>query len=87
MKETIYVSEDDEEKVITMDKYISFFANDYGSVYQNLVDGINNEFNEYAELQEPVIIKTFNGKSLDNVNLDFEDRLFRIVTDLINILG
>ena len=86
-KETFYDSEDDEEKVITMDMYISFFANDCGSVYQNLIDGINNEFNEYAELQEPIIIKTFNGKSLDNVNLYFEDRLFKILTDLINILG
>ena len=85
-KETFYDSEDDEEKVITMDKYISFFANDCGSVYQSLVDGVNNEFNEYGELQEPIIIKTFNGKPLDNVSLDFEDRLFKIVTDLINVL-
>lgn len=86
-KETFYDSDDDEEKVITMDKYISFFANDCGSIYQNLIDGVNNEFNEYGELQEPTIIKTFNGKPLDNVSLDFEDRLFKIVTDLINILG
>lgn len=85
-KETFYDSEDDEEKVITMDKYISFFANDCGSIYQHLIDGVNNEFNEYSELQEPVIIKTFNGKPLDNVSLDFEDRIFKIVTDLINIL-
>jgi hypothetical protein len=85
-KKTFYDNEDDVERVITMDKYISFFANDYGSVYQNLVDGVNNEFNEYAELQEPIIIKTFNGKPLNNVSLDFEDRLFKIVTLLINIL-
>lgn len=60
-----------EENVVTMDKYISFFAESEGVVYDNLVSMINNEFNEYAEAQEPIIFKTFDGNSLLNESLDF----------------
>ena len=76
-----------EDKVISMDKYISFFADDKGWIYQNLIDCVNNEFNEYAELQEPLIFKAFNGSDITKNNLDFENRLFEILIQLSRLLG
>lgn len=76
-----------EEKVIVMDKYISFFADDKGLIYQNLIDSVNNEFNEYGEVQEPMIFKTFDGSDITHKNLDFESRLFEILTKLATLLS
>jgi hypothetical protein len=84
------MDEDDyynEEKVIAMDKYISFFADDKGLIYQNLIDSVNNEFNEYGEVQEPMIFKTFDGSDITHKNLDFESRLFEILTKLATLLS
>ncbi|AZA88553.1 hypothetical protein EG349_18135 [Chryseobacterium shandongense] len=76
-----------EEKVVTMDKYISFFADDKGLIYQNLIDSVNNDFNEYSELQEPMITKVFDGSDIPKNNLDFENRLFGILIQLSTLLG
>lgn len=76
-----------EEKVVTIDKYISFFADDKGLIYQNLIDSVNNEFNEYSELQEPIIFKTFDGSEIPKNNLDFENQLFEILIQLSTLLG
>jgi hypothetical protein len=76
----------EEETVVSMDKYISFYAEDKGVIHQNIIDSVNNEFNEYGELQEPIIFKNFDGKPLNNNNLDFENRLFEILNSLISIL-
>jgi hypothetical protein len=76
----------DEETVVSMDKYISFYAEDKGVIHQNIIDSVNNEFNEYEELQEPIIFKNFDGNPLNNNNLDFENRLFEVMNSLISIL-
>ncbi|QBO59581.1 hypothetical protein [Chryseobacterium salivictor] len=76
-----------EETVVSMDKYVSFFADDKGWVYQNLIGCINNEFNEYSELQEPMIFKAFNGSDISKNSLDFENRLFEILIQLSTVLG
>lgn len=34
------------------------FAESDGLIYDNLMDCVNNEFNEYGEAQEPMIFKT-----------------------------
>ena len=33
------------------------FAESDGLIYDNLMDCVNNEFNEYGEAQEPMILK------------------------------
>lgn len=78
---------DYEENVVTMDKYISFFAESEGVLYDNLVSIINSEFNEYSEAQEPIIIKTFDGYSILNENLDFESDLFKVLNELCRLLN
>lgn len=79
--------DDYEETVVSMDKYISFYADDRGMLNQNIIDSVNNEFNEYGELQEPIIFKNFDGSPLHNDNLDFEDRLFELISHLTFILS
>ncbi|HFK5574898.1 hypothetical protein [Elizabethkingia anophelis] len=76
-----------EETVITMDKYISFFAESDGLIYDNLMDCVNNEFNEYGEAQEPMIFKTFDGSNVTHENLDFESRLFETLNELCRLLN
>lgn len=76
-----------EETVITMDKYISFFAESDGLIYNNLMDCVNNEFNEYVETQEPMIFKIFDGSNITDENLDFESKLFKILNELCRLLN
>lgn len=77
----------DEEKIISMDKYISFCADDKGLIYDNLIENVNSEFNEYVEMQEPMIIKTFDGSEITDKSLDFENKLFEVLRELATILG
>ncbi len=84
------MDEDDyynEETVIAMDKYISFFAESDGLIYDNLTSMVNNEFNEYAETQEPMIFNAFNGSNLSDKELDFENQLFKVLNELCRLLN
>ncbi len=76
-----------EETVVAMDKYISFFAESDGVIYDNLMSCVNNEFNEYAETQEPMIFKTFDGSDLSDKTLDFENQLFKVLNELCRLLN
>ncbi len=75
-------NDDFENGVIGMEKYISFVADAKGWLYDNLVESINNEFNEYGAMEEPTICKRFNGTQITTNNLDFENRLFTLLDDL-----
>jgi hypothetical protein len=77
---------DFDNETITMDKYISFIADTKGWLYESLSDCINNEFNEYGEIDEPTICKRFDGSEITQTNLDFENRLFVLLDDLCTLL-
>lgn len=79
--------EEQEEEVIRMDKYISFVATTKGWLYETLADCINNEFNEYGEMEEPVIEKKFDGSTPTRDNLVFEDKLFTLMDELCYLLN
>lgn len=78
--------EEEENEIIGMEKYISFIAHTKGWLYESIADSINNEFNEYGVMQEPTIRKRFDGKDVNNTNLDFENRLFALLNDICNLL-
>lgn len=78
---------EDDENRLTMDKYISFYADSKGSLSDNLYDTVNNEFNEYGEIQEPAISKCFDGSPITDNTLDFEIRLFTLLDNLIYLLN
>src|SRR5699024_1981410 len=74
------------DEVIGMEKYIAFVAETKGWLYENLVESINNEFNECDKIEEPSIKKRFDGRKIMTMNLDFEKRLFDVLNDLTGLL-
>ena len=76
----------DENDCIGMEKYISFISDINGWLPDNLIEQLNNEFNEYGKMQEPVILKNFDGTKIPSDNLDFECRLFTLLEDLAHLL-
>lgn len=74
------------ENNVGMHKYISFIGNTKGWLYENLEESINNEFNEYAEMQEPTICKSFDETDSPVQSLDFENKLFKLLDDMCGLL-
>ncbi|RUT70210.1 hypothetical protein D0817_10325 [Flavobacterium cupreum] len=86
MREQDPDNDDDDNETIGMEKYISFISHTKGWLYENLAESINNEFNEYAEMQEPTICKSFDKKGITENSLDFENRLFALLDDMCSLL-
>jgi hypothetical protein len=80
-------NEYEEESIISMNKIVSFCADNNGYVFQTLLETINTEFQEYSEMEEPIVIKKFDGRTIVNNNLYFENRLFPLIEELIYILN
>lgn len=78
--------DDTETESIGMEKYISFISDTKGWLYESIQESINNEFNEYGSMDEPTIIKHFDGQELPKNSLDFESRLFVLLDDLCELL-
>jgi hypothetical protein len=78
--------EDTESESIGMEKYISFISDTKGWLYESIEESINNEFNEYGAMDEPTIIKCFDGSELTENSLDFESRLFALLDDMCALL-
>ncbi|TGD59010.1 hypothetical protein [Flavobacterium humi] len=79
-------NEEEECETIGMEKYISFISHTKGWLYENIVESINNEFNEYGVMDEPTICKCFDGRDVTSTNLDFENRLFALLDDMCSLL-
>lgn len=74
-----------EDDVIGIDKYLSFSATTQGWLFETLEEAVNNEFNECGEVEEPVIVKRFDGNPV-SASLDFERRAFELINALCEIL-
>lgn len=81
--------EDEEEtdNILTMDYYISFYADGKGWLNENIIQCVNNELQEYGQIEEPSILKSFDGNDITANNLDFENRLFILIGELIYLLN
>ncbi|MDQ6472715.1 hypothetical protein RB619_18910 [Flavobacterium sp. LHD-80] len=79
-------TDESENETIGMEKYISFIYDTKGWLYESIAESINSEFNEYGAMDEPTIIKCFNGVDAPAVSLDFENRLFALLDDMCQIL-
>lgn len=78
--------EDTESESIGMEKYISFISDTKGWLYESIEESINSEFNEYGAMDEPTILKCFDGEELIQNSLDFESRLFALLDELCALL-
>jgi hypothetical protein len=79
--------EDYHERTITMEKYVSFCADDKGLLFQTLFDSVNAEFQESIEVEEPSTRKRFDGTPVDADALGFETCIFPLIERLIDILN
>lgn len=79
--------EDYHERTITMEKYVSFCADDKGILFQTLFDSVNAEFQECAEIEEPSTQKRFDGTPIETDILDFENSIFPLIERLTDILN
>ena len=73
--------------IISMDKYVSFCSEAKGVMFQTLFETVNSEFNECRVMEEPIIIKKFDGSNISDKNFDFENRIFPLIEELIYILN
>jgi len=84
------INEDEEDETenesIGMEKYISFISHTKGWLYESIEESINSEFNEYGTMDEPTILKCFDGNKLSENSLDFESRLFALLDELCALL-
>jgi hypothetical protein len=76
-----------QEENIRVNEYISFIAESEGSLYDSLSEMVNSEFNERGNIEEPVIIRLYNQLNEQRDSLDFERRLFAMITDLCTLLN
>ncbi len=82
----IDVNDDDVNDVLTMDKYLSFYCSFEGCLNEQINEMLNQEFGEYAEMENPVSYDVFNGKTIEKCNFDFLYRFFTLLTELLSLL-
>lgn len=87
LKSIIDTEDYESETIVSIDKYVSFCAEAKGLMFQTLFEAMNSDLQEYATMQEPMVIKKFDGSNITNNNLDFENRLFPLIEELIYILN
>jgi len=80
-------NEEDMENIISMEKYVSFCADGTGWLMDNVVESVNNELQEYGQMEEPIIIKRFDGSDITANTLEFENRLLPMINELTYILN
>lgn len=77
-----------DDGVIKSEQYISFIAGSEGQLYDNIARIVNDEFNEYSEMEEPTLLQIYDNENQpSNKGLDFEYRLFPLLNDLCTLLN
>lgn len=62
-------------------------ASSEGWLYETLLESVNQELNEYSKVDEPTIVKRFDGSELTRSDFDFECRLFTLLDELCDLLN
>ena len=78
--------EEDMDNIIGMEKYISFYADHKGWLNETLIESVNTDIQEYGQMEEPIVLKQFDGRDITANNLCFENRLFQLLHNLSDIL-
>lgn len=70
---------------IALDNYVSFCASIKGNLFETLCDFVNNELQEYSEIDEPVRFLPFDNRKIENNDFDFETKVFDTIDNLIRL--
>lgn len=77
---------EDWDEVAIPETYIAFIGDTKGWVYETIERQINDYLGNFAEMLLPTCIQVFDGTSTEQRTLEFEYRLFELITDLCNLL-
>ena len=83
-----FFATDEEDVGIYGEMYISFYWSAFDHFYDSLFDMVNNEFQECGEMEEPTVIQIFDRPQTDadQIDFDFEKRLFTLIDRLCEIM-
>lgn len=76
---------DNDERPIAMDNYISFCASIQGSLFESLCQSVNDDLQEYSEIDEPTRFIPYDNRKIKENNFDFETKVFDAIDDLIQL--
>jgi len=77
---------EDWDEVAIPETYISFIGDGKGWVYETIERQINDYLGNFAEMVLPTCVQVFDGTTTEQSTLEFEYRLFELITDLCSIL-
>jgi hypothetical protein len=79
---------EEDEGIISAQQYISFVAENEGTLYENIARMVNDECNECSEMEQPTLMQVHDNQSNPSTEgLDFEYRLFPLLNDLCTLLN
>jgi len=68
---------------VTMDNYVSFCASIKGSLFECICQFINEDLQEYGDIDEPTRFLPYDERIIKGNNFDFEKQVFDSLDDLI----
>ena len=77
---------EDWDEVAVPETYIAFIGDAKGWVYETIERQINDYLGNFAEMLLPTCVQVFDGTATEQRTLEFEYRLFELITDLCNLL-
>ena len=81
------LEEDEDERIVELDKYVSFFESDEGMIGESLMNAVNTDLQELYNIDEPANYIPVDGRTIKDNDFDFEKRLFDLLEDLIFLLN
>lgn len=77
-----------DDEVIKAEQYISFMSDCDGTLHENIIRVVNDEFNECSEIEEPTLLQCYDAEAHPSkTGLDFEYLIFPMINDLCTLLN
>lgn len=76
---------EDIERPIGLDNYVSFCASIQGCLFESLFQSVNEDLQEYNEIDEPTRFIPYDNRKIKENDFDFESRVFNALDNLIQL--
>lgn len=76
---------EDIERPIALDNYVSFCASIQGCLFESLCQSVNDDLQEYCEIDEPTRFIPYDNRRIKENNFDFESKVFNAIDNLIQV--
>ncbi|WP_156167758.1 hypothetical protein [Sphingobacterium sp. Ag1] len=71
---------------VTLDNYLSFSADVNGHLHETLFTMVNDDLQEYGEIDEPTRFIPIDGRDIPDNNFEFEREVFSSINELIALM-